>query len=209
MSYKETSETWNKIADIYNNKFMDLRIYDETYDFFCEQLTDKKSILEIGCGPGNISKYILSKRPDLQLLGIDIAPAMIELATKNNPSATFQVMDCRLIDTIETTFDAIICGFCLPYLLPNDAEKFIKNCSQLLNAEGVFYLSFVEGTEQESGFKTSSTGDRVYFQYFELSEIESQLAKNNFEKIAEFKVDFFRSETVSEIHTVIVAKLKK
>lgn len=209
MSYEETFETWDKIAKIYEAKFMGLRIYDETYDFFCEQLKDKKSVLEIGCGPGNISRYLLSKIPDLDLLGIDIAPNMVELASQNNPSAKFQVLDCRSIDVLETKFDGIVCGFCLPYLIPEDAEKFIKDCSQLLNSNGVFYLSFVEGNQEESGFKTSGTGDRVYFQYFDLDEVEKQLKNNHFETIAVFKVEFIRSETVSEMHTVIVARLKK
>ena len=39
-------------------------------------------IWEIGCGPGNITKYILSKLPDLNIFGIDIAPNRIELAKK-------------------------------------------------------------------------------------------------------------------------------
>ena len=33
--YQQTFETWNKIATIYQDKFMDLKLYDESYDFFC------------------------------------------------------------------------------------------------------------------------------------------------------------------------------
>lgn len=59
--YKETFETWNKGASMYQDKFMDLDLYNENYDFFCDSLNKPNSkILEIGCGPGNITKYILS-----------------------------------------------------------------------------------------------------------------------------------------------------
>jgi tRNA G46 methylase TrmB len=63
--YKETAATWNKIALLYQGRFMQLDIYNETYDFFCNSISkNAPAILEIGCGPGNITKYLLSKRPD-------------------------------------------------------------------------------------------------------------------------------------------------
>ena len=81
--YKQTFETWNKAAWRYQDKFMDLNLYNDTYDLICNYLNRPNSkILEIGCGPGNITRYILSKRPDLDVFGIDIAPNMIELAKK-------------------------------------------------------------------------------------------------------------------------------
>lgn len=81
---EETFQTWNKIADLYESKFMDLDIYDKTYDYFLNILNNKSSkILEVGCGPGNISKYLLTKRDDIHLLGVDVAENMIELARKN------------------------------------------------------------------------------------------------------------------------------
>jgi trans-aconitate methyltransferase len=62
-------------------------------------------ILEIGCGPGNLTKYLLSKRPDFDILGIDIAPNMIEFAGKSNPTASFAVMDSRQYKKSESEID--------------------------------------------------------------------------------------------------------
>ena len=93
--YKETFETWNKVALLYQEKFMHLDIYNSTYDAFLGSLPKSSTVLEIGCGPGNISRHLLSERPDLQLLGTDIAPNMLQLAAANNPTATFLQLDCR------------------------------------------------------------------------------------------------------------------
>lgn len=30
--YKETFETWNNVASMYHDKFMDLDLYNDTYD---------------------------------------------------------------------------------------------------------------------------------------------------------------------------------
>jgi len=141
--YKETFETWNKVASLYQDKFMDLDLYNDTYDFICNSITrDNATILEIGCGPGNITKYLLSKRPDFDIYGIDIAPNMIELAKKNNPSASFAIMDSRQISNIETKYDGIICGFCLPYLSHSDSKKFIRD------SRPRWFLTNVKTTQQ-------------------------------------------------------------
>jgi 2-polyprenyl-3-methyl-5-hydroxy-6-metoxy-1,4-benzoquinol methylase len=67
---------------------MDLSLYDESYDDFCQLLQKKNaSILEIGCGPGNVTKYLLGKRPDYKIHATDAAPSMLALAKINNPTA--------------------------------------------------------------------------------------------------------------------------
>ena len=205
--YKETCETWNKIASLYQEKFMSLELYNETYDFICSSITkEKPEILEIGCGPGNITKYILSKRPDFKIYGIDIASNMIELARKNNPKAHFSVMDCRQINELKTNYDGIICGFCLPYLSNADGQKLIADCYNLLNDEGLIYLSFVEGEPTKSGFQTGSNNNRVYFYYHSIKELREQISSQNFVELKVFKVDYHKSKSEKETHTILVAK---
>lgn len=207
--YKETFETWNKVASLYQDRFMDLELYNDSYDFICNTIANKEAkILEIGCGPGNITKYLLSKRPDFDIFGIDIAPNMIELAKKNNPAASFAVMDSRHINDLKTKYDGIVCGFCLPYLSETDSIKFIADCYNLLNEYGLIYLSFVEGDPDKSGFQVSSSGDRSYFYFYNLAELKTQLVECNFDVLKIFKVVYKRSDNETEIHTIITAKKK-
>jgi len=204
--YQETFETWNKIASLYEEKFMDLDLYNVSYDFICDSVKKVNAkVLEIGCGPGNITKYLLSKRPDFDIFGIDIAPNMIELAKKNNPTASFAVMDSRDINEIQSKFDAIICGFCLPYLSQTDTYKLIQDSNQLLNNRGLIYLSFVEGDPTKSGFQTVSTGDRSYFYFHDLAEIKTKLIEARFDDFNVFKVEFKKTSGENENHTIITA----
>ncbi|WET02129.1 class I SAM-dependent methyltransferase [Flavobacterium sp. YJ01] len=207
--YQETFETWNKIANLYENKFMNLSLYDETYDFFCDILKQEQiNIFEIGCGPGNITKYLLSKNPKLKITGIDIAPKMVELAKANNPSANFKVMDTRELSTLNQKFDAIMCGFCLPYLSEEDCSKLINDSEKILLNDGILYLSFVQGKPSESGFISGSTGDRTYFYYHSLEDISNQLLIHHFDVIKIFNVNYPKAENI-EIHTIIIAKKKE
>ena len=207
--YKETFETWNKVASLYQDKFMDLDLYNDTYDFICNALIKPNSkILEIGCGPGNITKYILSNRPDFDIFGIDIAPNMIELARRNNPNASFSIMDSRKISKLETKYDGIIAGFCLPYLSQKEAVNLIFDAKNLLNDNGLLYLSFVEGDPTKSDFQVGSSGDRTYFYYHILDELKTQLMNHLFEDLTTVKVEFKKSETEIDIHTILTAKKK-
>jgi len=204
--YKETFDTWNKIAELYQDKFMKLDLYNNSYDFFCDAITKPNAkLLEIGCGPGNITKYLLNKKADFYILGIDIAPNMVELAKNNNPTANFSVMDTREINTLTTKFDGIIAGFCLPYLSQTECQDLIYNSYELLNNNGVIYLSFVESNEEESGFKVGNAG-RVYFYYHNIDDLKDQLIKTKFQYIKTFEVEYKRSETETEIHTILIAK---
>lgn len=188
---------------------MELDIYNDTYDFICNSLDRSNSkILEIDCGPGNISKYLLSKRPDFDILGIDIAPNMIELAKKNNLTANFVLMDSRHIINLMTKYDGIICGFCLPYLSQSDSLKLISDCNNLLNENGLIYLSFVEGDPNKSDFQVGSSGGRTYFYFHNLDEVTEQLIKSNFQEIKVFKVDYIKTENKKDTHTILTAKKK-
>ncbi|MFN3755154.1 class I SAM-dependent methyltransferase [Flavobacterium sp.] len=206
--YKETFDTWNNIASLYQDKFMHLDLYNDSYDYICNTVTKQNAkLLEIGCGPGNITKYLLSKRADFDIFGIDIAPNMIELAKANNPSANFAVMDSRQINNLDTKYDGIICGFCLPYLSPTESNELISNAYDLLNENGLIYLSFVEGNPNKSDFKVSNAG-RVYFQFHNLEDLIAQLNQMKFDEIKTFKVKYKTSETEFDIHTILTAKKK-
>lgn len=208
--YTETFTTWNKIASLYQDRFMDLDLYNETYDFVCNAITKKRAkLLDVGCGPGNISRYLLSKRPDFTILGIDVAPNMVELAQKNNPTASFATLDIRQMDEIKTKYDGIVCGFCLPYLAPAACTKFISDCSQLLNEGGLLYLSFVAGDPAKSGFQTGSNGDRSYFYFYNLNDLNTELTERHFADFKIFELAYKKGKNNTEIHTIIIARKKQ
>lgn len=205
--YLETHKTWDKIAKFYEEKFMALELYNDTYKRFCDLLpTQNASVLEIGCGPGNITRHILDLNPKIKILATDVSNSMINIAKKNNPEVDVQVLDCRNLKTIKSKFDAIVCGFTIPYLSKCDSSKFISDSSQLLKQDGVLYLSFVAGDEKNSGFISGTSGDRTYFYYHDIKSIKEQLELNNMIVIDIIEKEYKKSETISETHTIINAK---
>lgn len=205
--YQETFETWNKVADLYQENFMHLDLYNDSYDLFCSMLSQQKpSILEIGCGPGNITQYLLSKKPAAKWLGIDIAARMIELARINNPAAFFQVMDSRKLHQLTDQYDAIVAGFCIPYLSNEDCLILYSEMYRLMQTGALLYMSFVAGDYNLSNFQTGSSGDRTYFYYHPIDGIKRELMIRQFEICQELEITYNRKNGQAEIHTILIVK---
>lgn len=178
---KNAIDVFDKRANDYQDKFMNIELYADTFDLFCSHITKQHpQILELGCGPGNITRYLLQNRPDFKITGIDLSPNMIRLAEINNPQAHFELMDCRNIGATEKRYDAIMCGFCLPYLSKEEALKLISDASKILNPEGVFYISTMEDDYAKSGPEKSSDGkDEIYMHYHQADYLAEALLANN------------------------------
>ncbi len=205
--YQKTYTTWNKIAQLYEDAFMDLELYNDTYAIFCEAINNKDaSILEVGCGPGNITKHLLELLPNSQILATDVSENMIALAKKNFPTVDFMVMDCRNIGILHTKFDAIMCGFTIPYISKTDCATLFASCSNLLKKKGVLYMSFVAGNYEDSKYISGSTGDSMYFYYHELATIQHELKTQGFTLISSVEKEYKKSDGTLEIHTILIAR---
>lgn len=161
---------------------MDVSLYHASLDVFCNNISQKEaSILEVACGPGNIAKYLLTQRPDFNLLGTDMAPNMLELAKANNPQAKFQIMDCRDMLSLSKKFDGVVCGFGLPYLSKQEVFQFIQDASEILNKQGVLYISTMEGDFSKSGYEKGSSGDEIFIHYYTAEFLVASLKEFGFD----------------------------
>jgi O-methyltransferase / aklanonic acid methyltransferase len=79
-----------------------------------------KRILDLACGPGTLS-YRLARdvSPDGAVVGIDLAPGMIELARRDAAPGLpvrFELMDMEKLGFPDATFDAAVCGHGLQFV---------------------------------------------------------------------------------------------
>jgi ubiquinone/menaquinone biosynthesis C-methylase UbiE len=96
-------------------------------------------VLEIGCGTGALTQYLLEVMPNLRLTCSDISPESLEIARKRHggPGVVFETADiCRLPYENET-FGAVV-GNSILHHLP--VEKSLKECHRVLKAGGVMVL---------------------------------------------------------------------
>jgi SAM-dependent methyltransferase len=192
MKNLQTKEIYDKYIKEYVDKFMGLDLYADTFNHLLQLIPLAASVLDLGCGPGNVVKYLSSRRKDLTFLGVDIAAGMIEEAKRQNPGVCFRVMDIMDMPDVEQAFDVIVGAFCLPYLPRENVPRFFQNIKTISADNTWLYLSFMEGPALRSGWeRTSFTGeDKLYINYYEREKIEALLKKHHFDIECLFTKDY-------------------
>ena len=66
-----------------------------------------KAVLDVGCGFGEMAKFLKKKYSDVKYSGVDIIPEFIEEASKNFPEYRFLVQD-YFNNPLEESFDIIL-----------------------------------------------------------------------------------------------------
>jgi ubiquinone/menaquinone biosynthesis C-methylase UbiE len=199
-------DLFNKLADSYQQRFFSVEMYSESLLQFLTYLKEGASVLDVACGPGNISHFLLTRRPDLKLLGIDLAPNMIQLARINNPTADFAVHDAMEIDQLDSNFDAVIIGFLFPYLSIDQVESFLQKVYQKLPENGIVYLSTMEDLYENSRLKASSTGEQLMMHYYESGFLVQLLEQIGFQILSKKVQPYPVSETETDTDLILIAK---
>lgn len=203
------AEIFNKLADLYQEKFMNVSIYGNSFEFFCDAIEKRNAdILELACGPGNITKYLMEKRADFNILGTDLSLNMVNLARSNNPTVTFKVMDSRALDTLEQSFNGIMCGFLLPYLSKKETFTLIHDVAELLCPDGIFYLSTMEDDYEKSGLKKGSTGDELFMYYHQANYLIEVLTENQLEPIKLERIETKNPDGTMTTDLILISRKK-
>ncbi len=199
-------DIFNKHASSYESKFMDVSLYHQSFDLFCKLIKKQHAeVLELACGPGNITKYLLQVRSDLKILATDLAPNMIKLAKLNNPSIDVQLMDSRAINQLPKKYDAIMVGFCLPYLSKEEAIELIKDASNVLNQNGVIYMSTMEDEYSKSAFKKGSAGDEIFMHYHQADYLITALEDSGFKMVELIRQAYPEKDGSQTIDLILIA----
>src|SRR3954451_23051961 len=54
-----------------------------------------RTVVDLGCGPGNMTRLLGERWPDAAILGLDTSPEMIHAARAAAPNIDFRVEDVR------------------------------------------------------------------------------------------------------------------
>ena len=116
-------------------------------------------------------------------------------------------MDARDISIIPKKYDAIMCGFCLPYLTLEETTKLISDSFNLLKQRGVFYISTIEDNYEKSGWRKGSTGDEIFMHYYSGDNLISLLEQFNFSEL-DIRRKVYPGPDGNEVTDVIIVSTK-
>src|SRR3982751_2806760 len=97
---EELQNSYDRVAEDYAEQFrdeMDDKPFDrKMLDWLAEKVADLGIICDMGCGPGQIARYLHCL--GAKVCGIDLSPALVEQAQMLNPEIPFQKGDMLLLD---------------------------------------------------------------------------------------------------------------
>jgi trans-aconitate 2-methyltransferase len=103
-----------------------------------------KTILDVGCGPGNSSQALLQRWPDAKLTGIDNSKNMIEKAKMNYPNNTWIIADASLY-TPNVKYDIVFSNAAIQWI--PDHKNLFKKLFNLINKGGVIAVQIPRADE--------------------------------------------------------------
>ena len=96
-----------------------------------------KTIIDIGCGPGNSTQILAERWPNAKIVGIDNSPSMIEKAKKDYPHQEWIIVDAGK-DSIQGKYDIVFSNATIQWI--PDHTRLMKKLHSLLNEKGMLAI---------------------------------------------------------------------
>lgn len=96
-------------------------------------------LLDVGCGDGELLRFVHAYIPTWKKYGVDITPKTISLANQDSPNMNFQVGNIYELLLPEQQFDVVFCGETLEHL--DNPEEAIKELFRVCKPGGYVIIS--------------------------------------------------------------------
>jgi|SRR5882724_8110922 len=111
-------------------------------------------VADIGCGPGRITAHL--HRIGLDAFGVDLSPAMIDLARRDHPGLRFEVGSMTGLDLPDGSLAGVLAWFSLIHVPDDEAPTVLAEFHRVLRPGGIVLLGFHSG--DGSRLKTQGYG---------------------------------------------------
>ncbi len=175
---KSIAEAYDRAADAYAAALwneLEGKPFDRILlNWFETQIPEGETILEIGCGPGEVSGYLCAL--GAKCLGTDLSERMIENAKRLFPGVQFELQDFFSLSYPDSSFWGVVAFYAIVNLTLPEIELVLGEIRRVLKDDGILLFSFhiFDGEEQsEVANFFDQEGNRLTFYYFRVDEIKA------------------------------------
>jgi SAM-dependent methyltransferase len=144
-----TQSSYDKLADEFARRFMDeydSRPFDrEILDGFAERVAGKGRVCDLGCGPGQLARYLHQRGVDV--FGVDLSAMMVEEARRANPEIVFEQGDMRDLNIPSNSLAGIAAFYCIIHIPRTDVTGVLRELRRVLQPGGLLLLVFQVGDQ--------------------------------------------------------------
>jgi len=175
-------DTYDKIAEVYTKTYFEDFSDFKYLDKFLKFLPKGAHILDVGCGPGQFSKY-MAKR-GFRVTGIDFSDGMLKIAGKKVLEAEFQKMDMRKLVYPENTFDALLVSYSLIHIPSNQIPDTVKGFYKVLKPGGYLEVIAQKGKANQIVDEPFMPSEKMFFNFFNHDKLVKFFKNAGFEIIS-------------------------
>lgn len=178
----ETQTGYDRVAELYAARLfheLNYKPFDRhLLALFAELVKDKGLVCDIGCGPGQIARYLHEQGADA--MGVDLSLKMVEQARQLNAGMRFEQADMRALPFQDGTLAGITAFYSVIHIPRADVVSVLKEFRRVLHVDGWLLLAFHLGDEVlhvDAFFEQAVSLD---FTFFQLAEMRGYLAAGGF-----------------------------
>lgn len=113
---------------------------------FAELVPTGTPVADLGCGPGHVTAHL--SRLGLAAFGIDLSPAMVEIARTTNPELRFDLGTMTGLDLPDDSLGGILARYSIIHTPPPRLPAVFREFRRVLRPDGVVLLAFQVGDER-------------------------------------------------------------
>lgn len=164
-----TAASYNDIAEEYAARFFDELTHKPLdralLDAFAEEVRELGMVADIGCGPGQIGRYLHDR--GLAVIGIDLSPQMVALARTLSPQIQFQQGSMLALDLEDGSLGGIVAFYSIIHVPPKHLPQALCEFHRVLAPGGLALLSFHVGQECVHSQEMLGKPVTLDFQFYE------------------------------------------
>lgn len=181
---KEIQRSYDRVAENYAEHFrdeMDKKPFDrKMLDWLAEKVGDLGIICDMGCGPGQIARYLRDR--GVKVCGVDLSPEMVRQAKSLNPDISFQQGDMFALDDIaDNSYGGIAAFYAIVNIPPPSVVRALQELIRVLRPKGVLLLTFHIGQGIKHVDELLGQEVSLDFFFFESGEVKDYLRTAGFE----------------------------
>lgn len=132
-------------ADMLRDELAGLPYERAVLALFAELVGRGGAVADVGCGPGRVTAHL--ERLGLAPFGIDLSPAMIDLARRDHPRLRFETGSMTALDLPDASLAGLLAWYSLIHVPDDAVPGVLGELHRVLRAGGVLLLGFKVGDD--------------------------------------------------------------
>jgi len=176
---------YDRVAEQYASEFFEelkRKPFDcAMLDAFAGNVRDTGIVCELGCGPGQVARYLKDRGVDMR--GVDLSAQMVLVAGRLNPDIPFDRGDMSALKMPDDSLAGVVLFYSIIHIEREDVTSVLQELRRVLRPGGHLFMAFHGGEATVHRDEWYDQPVSIDFRFFRGDEMETYLEAAGFSDI--------------------------